>query len=72
MPDSETLIRQAQNHTPPKSSVTINSAYDVKLGDSLSTLTEKMGPESIKLLAYDDIQILGFGRSLWFHLKIIK
>ena len=69
LPDSETLIRQAQNHTPPKSTVTINSAYDVKLGDSLSTLTEKMGPESIKLLAYDDIQILGFGRSLWFHLK---
>ena len=43
LPDSETLIRQAQNHTPPKSSVTINSAYDVKLGDSLSTLTEKNG-----------------------------
>ncbi|GAA0780078.1 MULTISPECIES: hypothetical protein [Pseudomonadati] len=69
LPDSEKLIRQAQNHTPPKSSVSVNGAYEIILGDSFLKLTEKMGPESIKLLTDDDTKILGYGRSLWFHVK---
>jgi hypothetical protein len=67
--EGENLLIKAGKHEAPKSEVTVDSAYGVKIGATLSSLKNAMGPESIHLSMNNYYKAYGYGRSLWFIIK---
>jgi hypothetical protein len=67
--NKESLLTIASKHHAPKANITVDSAYGIKIGDSLSRLKAALGPESIHLAMKDGTKAYGYGRNLWFFVN---